>query len=59
MTELTQLLAELVQINSTNPDLVADGAGEHGIATHIAAWAEHRGLVAHLSRCPDAPASWL
>jgi acetylornithine deacetylase len=48
MSELTQLLAELVQINSTNPDLVADGAGEHEIARYIAAWADRHGLEAHL-----------
>lgn len=48
MTGLTQLLAELVRINSTNPDLVADGAGERDIARHITAWAERHGLEAHL-----------
>lgn len=46
-TDLTQLLAELVQINSTNPDLVASGAGEGEIARYIAAWAERRDLEAH------------
>ena len=48
ISELTRLLAGLVQINSTNPDLVADGAGEHEIARHIAAWADLHGLEAHL-----------
>jgi acetylornithine deacetylase len=48
MSELTQLLAELVRINSTNPDLVADGAGERDIARHIAAWADRHGLESHL-----------
>jgi acetylornithine deacetylase len=48
MAELTQLLAELVRINSINPDLVADGVGERDIARHIAAWAERQGLEAHL-----------
>jgi acetylornithine deacetylase len=47
MTELTQLLAELVQINSINPDLVSDGAGERDIARHIAAWADHHALESH------------
>jgi acetylornithine deacetylase len=46
-TELTQLLAELVQINSTNPDLVADGVGERDIARHIAAWADRHALESH------------
>src|SRR5579885_3414402 len=48
MANLTQLLADLVRINSTNPDLVADGAGEREIAQYIAAWAEGQGLEAHL-----------
>ncbi|HEX6123507.1 MAG TPA: ArgE/DapE family deacylase, partial [Ktedonobacterales bacterium] len=47
-TEPAHLLAELVRINSTNPDLVADGAGERAIARYIATWAEHHGLEAHL-----------
>jgi acetylornithine deacetylase len=48
ITELTQLLAELVRINSTNPDLMVDGAGEREIARYIAAWADLHGLEAHL-----------
>jgi acetylornithine deacetylase len=48
MSDLTQLLAELVRINSTNPDLVPDGAGERDIARHIAAWADRHALEAHL-----------
>ena len=48
LTELTQLLTELVRINSTNPDLVASGAGEREIAGYIAAWAERYGLEAHI-----------
>lgn len=48
MSELTQLLAELVRINSTNPDLAPDGAGEREIARHIAAWADRHDLEAHL-----------
>jgi acetylornithine deacetylase len=48
MTELTQLLADLVQINSTNPDLVSDGAGEREIATYIAVWADRNNLESHL-----------
>jgi acetylornithine deacetylase len=47
-SDLTQLLAELVRINSTNPDLVANGAGECEIARYIAAWADLHGLEAHL-----------
>jgi acetylornithine deacetylase len=47
-SDLTQLLAELVRINSTNPDLVADGVGERDIAGYIAAWADRHALEAHL-----------
>jgi acetylornithine deacetylase len=48
ITELTQLLAELVQINSTNPDLVANGVGERDIARRIGAWADRHALEVHL-----------
>lgn len=48
MSELTQLLADLVRIDSTNPDLVPNGAGERDIAQHIAPWAERQGLEAHI-----------
>ncbi len=48
MSDLTQLLADLVRIDSTNPDLVSNGAGEGEIARYIAAWAEDHGLEAHL-----------
>jgi acetylornithine deacetylase len=48
MTELAQLLSDLVQINSINPDLVASGAGEQAIAQYIATWASSRGLEVHL-----------
>jgi acetylornithine deacetylase len=48
MSDLTQLLADLVRIDSTNPDLVPSGAGEGEIARYIATWAEHHGLEAHL-----------
>ncbi len=42
------LLADLVRVNSVNPDLVPGGAGEGQIAQFIAAWAEQHGLEAHL-----------
>jgi acetylornithine deacetylase len=44
MTELTELLAYLVSIDSTNPDLVPGGAGEAEIAAFIANWLERAGL---------------
>jgi acetylornithine deacetylase len=51
MSELTQLLVELVRISSTNPDLVPDGAGEREIARLITSWADRHGLEA----CPVEP----
>jgi acetylornithine deacetylase len=46
--ELTELLAELVSIDSVNPSLVPGGAGESEIATFIANWADSNGLEAEL-----------
>ncbi|HEV8192232.1 MAG TPA: ArgE/DapE family deacylase [Ktedonobacterales bacterium] len=48
MTDLTQLLADLVRIDSTNPDLVPNGAGEGEIGRYIATWAAGHDLEAHL-----------
>ena len=42
--ELTALIAELVAIDSTNPDLVTGGAGEAEIARFVAGWLERAGL---------------
>ncbi len=44
MDELTQLLSDLVAIDSVNPDLVPGGAGERWIAEYVAAWLENAGL---------------
>ena len=41
---LTKLVADLVQIDSTNPTLPKGGAGEAEIARFIAAWCEREGL---------------
>src|SRR5436305_1158522 len=38
MSEITNLLQQLVSINSINPDLVADGPGEGEIAGFVANW---------------------
>jgi len=46
--ELTQLLIELVAIDSVNPDLVPGAAGEGKIAAFIAAWLERAGLEVEL-----------
>ncbi len=48
MDELTQLLSDLVAINSVNPDLVAGGAGEGAVARFIAQWCEAAGLEVRL-----------
>jgi acetylornithine deacetylase len=44
MDKLTQLLSDLVAIDSTNPDLVPGGAGEGQIAAYIGEWFNRAGL---------------
>jgi acetylornithine deacetylase len=46
--EVAALTAELVAIDSTNPDLVPGGAGEAEIARFVAAWLESAGLDVEL-----------
>ena len=46
--ELAALTAELVAIDSTNPDLVPGGAGEAEIARFVAGWLESAGLDVEL-----------
>jgi acetylornithine deacetylase len=41
---LAELLADLVRIDSINPDLIAGAAGEEEIARVLAAWLEQAGL---------------
>lgn len=48
MNALHALLADLVSIDSVNPDLVAGGAGEAGMAHYIAEWGQANGLEAHV-----------
>lgn len=43
-SSITQLLADLVRIDSINPDLTPGGAGEYTIAHFIAAWLRQAGL---------------
>ncbi|MBW0002142.1 MAG: ArgE/DapE family deacylase [Hyphomicrobiales bacterium] len=47
MTSAAELLKELVSINSVNPDLVPDAAGEGEIASFCAQWLETRGFEVH------------
>ncbi len=42
--ELAALAADLVSLDSVNPDLIAGAAGEAEIATFVAGWAERAGL---------------
>lgn len=50
MTELINLLSNLVSIDSVNPDLVPGAAGEGAIADFIAAWGRDRDLEVHVQR---------
>lgn len=56
MSDLVELLRELVAIDSVNPDLVPGGAGEGEIATFVAPWCERAGLdVALEEAAPGRP----
>jgi acetylornithine deacetylase len=44
MSELAELLADLVRIDSVNPDLVPGGAGEQPIAEFVANWLRSAGV---------------
>lgn len=44
MDEVAELLAQLVAIDSVNPDLVPGGAGEAEIAAFVSGWLERAGL---------------
>ena len=48
MSELADLLSQLVAIDSVNPDLVPGAAGEGEIAAFIAEWLERAGLEVHV-----------
>ncbi|HZR45041.1 MAG TPA: ArgE/DapE family deacylase [Ktedonobacteraceae bacterium] len=47
-SEASALLAQLVAIDSVNPDLVPDGAGEGEIARFVANWLEQAGVEVEL-----------
>lgn len=42
--ELTQLICDLVAIESVNPDLVSEGSGEGATAVFVASWLRSQGL---------------
>jgi acetylornithine deacetylase/succinyl-diaminopimelate desuccinylase-like protein len=46
--QLQELLADLVRIDSINPDLIAGAAGEEEIARFVAGWLEDAGLEVQL-----------
>ena len=46
-SDLVRLLADLVAIDSTNPELVPGAAGETAIAGYCQRWLEDRGLEVH------------
>ena len=48
MDELTELTAQLVEIDSVNPGLVPGGKGEREIALFVGDWCERRGLEVEL-----------
>jgi acetylornithine deacetylase len=48
VSELAELVASLVRIDSVNPGLVPGGSGEAEIARFVAAWLERAGLDAEL-----------
>lgn len=49
MGDVTDLAAQLVSIESINPDIVAGGSGELAIARFVAKWCEREGLETTLS----------
>ena len=56
MSELSNLISDLVAINSVNPDLVPGAAGEGRIADYIAAWGQENDLEVHMQEArPGRP----
>ena len=53
MNELISLLANLVSINSVNPDLAPGGAGEAAMAEFVADWGRQNGLETHVQDAGD------
>ena len=54
--QLNQLLADLVALDSVNPDLVPGGAGEYAVAQFMAHWLRQANLDVHLDEVqPNRP----
>jgi acetylornithine deacetylase len=49
VSDVVELASRLVEIESINPDVVAGGSGERGIARFVAEWCERAGLETTLS----------
>jgi acetylornithine deacetylase len=55
-SSLTELAAELIRIDSVNPDLVAGGAGEAELARFVAEWLSDAGLEVEMEEvAPGRP----
>jgi len=52
---LTELAAQLVAIDSVNPELIEGAAGERELAEYVAAWCEHAGLEVELVGPTERP----
>ncbi len=56
MSEVAELTAQLVAIESINPDIVSDGSGELEIARFVAEWCDRAGLETALTEpAPGRP----
>ena len=56
MSDVAELAARLVGIESINPDIVAGGSGEGGVARFVAEWCERAGLQTTVSEpAPGRP----
>jgi acetylornithine deacetylase len=56
VSDVAELAAQLVAIESINPDVVADGSGETKIARFVAEWCDRAGLETTLSEpAPGRP----
>jgi len=56
VSEVVELAARLVEIESINPDIVAGGSGEGAIARFVAGWCERAGLETSLEEAaPGRP----
>ena len=49
MSDVAELTGRLVEIESINPDVVAGGSGELGLAQFVAEWCERAGLETTLT----------